>query len=318
MQVVGNNITSELVINGSHCNIIENVVYSLRFTGNYSNILRNSRADCLYIAGASNIIQDNVCQGIDLYNATNNVVCNNRVWSDSYGYSGIELTYSSNNALYRNRVSGFSSGFRLWFSHDNLIVANEIYDSSRSFNLGDSSSNKIYLNSIENNGDYDRYVYDQYADPAFRVNFPTLSLSSNHWDNGSVGNYWNYYNGTDLNGDGIGDVPFTFEVTVYYYDSTDEAVVCGTDNFPLTAPINIDHVNADLPQWVTNVLNGEEPETPNQPAPTTSNTLQTDQEVDHAPLSTMTVLLLAAICLALASVGLLIIKRRQRFRKQLT
>ena len=30
----------------------------------------------------------------------------------------------------------------------------------------------------------------------------------NAWDNGARGNYWDTYNGTDANGDGIGDVPY--------------------------------------------------------------------------------------------------------------
>ena len=30
----------------------------------------------------------------------------------------------------------------------------------------------------------------------------------NFWDNGSVGNYWRYYEGSDVNCDGIGDTPF--------------------------------------------------------------------------------------------------------------
>jgi hypothetical protein len=30
----------------------------------------------------------------------------------------------------------------------------------------------------------------------------------NSWDNGAEGNYWNNYNGTDNNGDEIGDTPY--------------------------------------------------------------------------------------------------------------
>jgi parallel beta-helix repeat protein len=33
-------------------------------------------------------------------------------------------------------------------------------------------------------------------------------LFSNYWDNGTVGNYWDDYNGTDKNNDGIGDIPY--------------------------------------------------------------------------------------------------------------
>ena len=44
-----------------------------------------------------------------------------------------------------------------------------------------------------------------------------------HWDNGKEGNYWSSYNGSDGNGDGVGDSPYTL------------AENC-TDNYPLMQP----------------------------------------------------------------------------------
>ena len=43
------------------------------------------------------------------------------------------------------------------------------------------------------------------------------------WDNGAEGNYWNNYNGTDTNGDGIGDTPYAIDAN-------------NMDNYPLVAP----------------------------------------------------------------------------------
>ena len=31
---------------------------------------------------------------------------------------------------------------------------------------------------------------------------------NNQWDNGSIGNYWDDYNGTDADGDGLDDTPY--------------------------------------------------------------------------------------------------------------
>ena len=50
---------------------------------------------------------------------------------------------------------------------------------------------------------------------------------SNTWDDSSEGNYWSDYNGTDSNGDGIGDIP-------YYIDGAGNA----TDRYPLMNATN--------------------------------------------------------------------------------
>jgi hypothetical protein len=42
----------------------------------------------------------------------------------------------------------------------------------------------------------------------------------NKWDNGSIGNYWSNYNGTDANNDGIGESPYMMDVN-------------NKDNYPL-------------------------------------------------------------------------------------
>jgi hypothetical protein len=59
------------------------------------------------------------------------------------------------------------------------------------------------------------------------VNFmPPPPPSINRYDNGSKGNYWISYNGSDKNGDGIGD-------TAYYLYQNNQ------DNFPLMTPVSV-------------------------------------------------------------------------------
>jgi parallel beta-helix repeat protein len=101
-------------------------------------------------------------------------------------YIGIQLEHSSNNTLAENNVAYNWCGI----------------------NLSYSSSNRIYHNNFINN------IQVKNGD------------SNNTWDDGypSGGNYWNDYNGTDLNGDGIGDTPYVIDAN-------------NRDGYPLVVPL---------------------------------------------------------------------------------
>jgi hypothetical protein len=64
-----------------------------------------------------------------------------------------------------------------------------------------------------------------------------MSNITDYLDNGKEGNYWNYYNGNDINDDGIGDSPC-------YLDPTH------LDRYPLMNPFNISTVEEVFPDWL--------------------------------------------------------------------
>ena len=200
-------------ITGSHCKITDNVMEGIiRLNGSFNEVTRNS-PHSIYVAGSSNLVKSNSCENLGLGNATNNIVLDNEFRTSTREYSGIDLAWSDNNSLDGNRVSGFSFGFRLWFSSGNVIVENTIADSlTASISFGGSSNNRIYLNNfIDNPAEYIPYVYDFYTDPNYRNAFPNMTPSTNFWDNSTIGNYWSNYDGTDANGDGIGDTPYIID-----------------------------------------------------------------------------------------------------------
>jgi nitrous oxidase accessory protein NosD len=84
-----------------------------------------------------------------------------------------------------------------------------VVDSEYGIVVGLSSNNEIYSNYFIN-----------VAQLAMDTEISEGKPSTNSWDNGSKGNYWSDYAGTDSNGDGIGDTPHVL------YENNQ-------DNFPL-------------------------------------------------------------------------------------
>lgn len=132
-----------------------------------------------------------------------NVIENNR-------YHGIRLHYGSHNTVVNNTVvNDRGYGVYLWESTDNIVVQNTIEQSYwTGLIVSDNcSNNTFYHNTLAGN-----------AGNAYSVS------PGNAWDNGSGGNYWSDYNGSDLNHDGIGDTPYVIPGNV------------SVDRYPLMEP----------------------------------------------------------------------------------
>jgi len=76
-------------------------------------------------------------------------------------------------------------------SNKNVITNCNIYSNLQGIKIWQNSNNNtVYLNNM------------------FKNDNNAIDEATNKWDNGSQGNYWDFYQGIDANQDGIGDTPF--------------------------------------------------------------------------------------------------------------
>jgi len=125
---------------------------------------------------------------------------------------GIKIYHGSSNTVYENHVANSAVGVKLGFDHE--------------FPDRKVENNVFYHNNFVNNT---QYVFIGYVP------------DSNFWNNGKKGNYWSNYNGTDNDGDGIGDTPYIIDDN-------------NTDYYPLMEPLEfpepeIPDTIPEFPSW---------------------------------------------------------------------
>ena len=195
------------------------------YSGNneiYSNtIYSNGWAGVGIYAGGNRIYENDIRNngyGIRLFQAGGNIICSNIIKNNGYGFYHYA---SSSNVIYSNIISSNSAdAFYLWSSSGNEIYGNEITGSDKGFEIWIySSGNRIYRNNITNNKKGVYIYYPSYASNSnlfYHNNFiensenNTWDECTNNWYNETLkeGNYYDDYNGTDEDEDGIGDVPY--------------------------------------------------------------------------------------------------------------
>lgn len=132
--------------------------------------------------------------------SNNNIVAGNHITNIGYG---IEITKNSNNNTIINNTI-----FNTWIAiaiipggnvGNNTIIQNTIENNSQAFAFFGlkSGNNTIYQNNFINNEIYG----------------PVQSNNTWYSEKLKTGNYWDEYNGTDRDGDGIGDIPYNIPGT---------------------------------------------------------------------------------------------------------
>lgn len=163
--------------------------------------------------------------GIDIRSDYNNITGNN-ISNNKYG---IYSTYSKYNNLSQNTIlSNSEYGMYLYSGSDyNVIFDNTFSIDSCGLRIKGSKYNEVSRNLFADNQKGMYFCCGARYNTVFYNAFSNNSLwnaddqvGDNQWDNGSMGNYWDNYNGTDADGDGIGDTPYVVSSK-------------GQDNFPL-------------------------------------------------------------------------------------
>ena len=209
-----------------------------------SGIETQSANNCMI----ENNILFHTCHNIRVNNSRDCIVTGN--WIDhvnQMGY-GIRLTDSVNCTVSNNFVAKNIGGIVFENSSNCTAIGNNVTRNSDGIRLySSSSSNKVIANIVFNNS-YCGMIYPVPDKPPpqgniiFHNNFinntnPFIIQSiGNIWDDDypSGGNYWSIYNGTDANGDGIGDAQYA----VSAYDK---------DRYPLIHPYgSILNLNTNL------------------------------------------------------------------------
>lgn len=131
------------------------------------------------------------------------------------------------NAVYNNIVGILLSG------ENETVTQNYISQNQRGLFFGFNNPGDTIPQDIEiNNNHFENNVIQLNGCECKDYN----STESPHcWDNGEKGNFWSDYNGTDANGDGIGDSPYIIDVL-------------NRDRYPLmVSPIKSTIVDSSIP-----------------------------------------------------------------------
>lgn len=202
----------------------------------YGDIWVNNPPEFMVAPHITNLICGNLAvdgNGIAV-GGDGNIVFNNKVINSTYGIG--TASSASNCILLRNQIVNNDIGIRATSEgHNNTFYGNKVTDSLYGASVaniwGIGENNVFYDNNFDNN------LQDVNTDPV--IIGSDRNWTAHHggsFDNGVSGNYWSSYNGTDVNGDGFGDLPYVIDPN-------------RRDNHPLMAPFNTSSVSIDLPYW---------------------------------------------------------------------
>lgn len=228
-EITNTNIATQISIEGSQSNITQNTITRISINGSHSTIVGNNiSGGSIHLSGDFNMLRQNaVLVDIIIEYANSNTISNNTCTHFLLGYPN----NCSYNVVFGNKIEPGEHmgdyGMLIGGSH-NVFYDNQIANFNRSHRYAvwldgfAAENNTFYHNNFVNNNST---VY---------IENENSTANSNSWDNGKEGNYWDDYNGTDSNRDGIGDTPYVIGNG-------------NVDNYPLIAPYDMENDTIVLP-----------------------------------------------------------------------
>jgi parallel beta-helix repeat protein len=222
-----------IIIDSSRNNIRNNTIIS---TGTGIRIVKK----LFSYNNVSNNMINNCRSGIALGSSYNHIL-DNFINNSNYGCS---ISYDSNyNYISGNTFSNSNIGMNIYESKKNNVINNVFSNNNISIDIDwDSQDNIIKKNNISNSK-IGIVLNSSLRIKVFHNNFINNVIQaldytdSNLWNETypTGGNYWSDYNGTDANGDGIGDAPYIIDE-----DSQDNYPLMEPWDIEIEEPLNID------------------------------------------------------------------------------
>ncbi len=315
------NCSGRTTLSNSHYNIL-----SKNFLSGIGSIGYDSQPAITLSASDFNLIFENQItkcdgEGISLTGSDFNCIYKNVVSDCDVS---IWLLGSNNNSLYQNILESNRFGIKLAFvqlpnlnplSYNNSIFENTINSCDQGVHLFSADENKVFKNSISNCTAYGIYLCCADGNMFYSNNFLANNMQvyeehsvwtgmgfedyfseNNTWDAGSSigGNYWSDYasrypNASEVGNTGVGDTP-------YFINENN------VDRHPLMAPLDIETVTVELPEWAKT--------TPSpSPPPSQEPTSTPEPQTESFPT---TLIIASAASVAVVGIGLLLYFKKRR------